>query len=67
MTRPMIVGVLPTIVTLTCTIVPTPVSSVLRPEPGTSRMQLRKTREGAAIRSTKRSDSIARRIIAKFN
>ena len=53
-------------VTLTDTSVPTPVSIVLSPEPDTSRMQLRKTRKGASIKSTKRSDSITRRIIAKF-
>ena len=55
-----------TTVTLTDTSVPTRVSSVLSPEPGTSIMQLRKTREGAAIKSTKRSDRITRIIIAKF-
>ena len=55
-----------TTVTLTDTSVPTPVSSVLSPIPGTSKMQPKMTPKAAVIKNTKRSDSIMRRIIAKI-
>ena len=55
-----------TTVTLTDTSVPTPVSSVLRPEPGTSRTKPKRTPEAAVIKNTKRSGNITRRIIAKI-
>ena len=55
-----------TTVTLTDTSVPTPFSSVLRPEPGTSRMQPKRTPEAAVIKNIKRSDNIRRLIIAQI-
>ena len=48
------------------TSVPTPVSSVLIPIPGTSRMQPTRTPEAVVIKNTRRSDNIMRLIIAKF-
>ena len=55
-----------TTVTLTDTSVPTPVSSVLSPIPGTSIMQPKRTLEAAVIKNTKISDNKRRLIIAKF-
>ena len=55
-----------TTITLTDTSVPTPVSSVLSPIPGTSRIQPKRTPEAAVIKNTERSDNITRRIIAKI-
>ena len=49
-----------TTVTLTDTSVPTPVSSVLSPIPGTSRMQQKRTPEAVVIKNTGRSDNIRR-------
>ena len=53
-----------TTVTLTETSVPTPVSSVLSPIPGTSRMQQKRTPEVVVTNNTRRSDNIRRLIIA---
>ena len=55
-----------TAVTLTGTIVPTPVSSVLSPILGTSRMQQKRIPEAVAINNTRRNDDIRRLIIAKI-
>ena len=55
-----------TTVTLTGISVPTPVSSVLSPEPGTSRMRPKRTPDAAVIKNTKRSDNITRKILAKI-
>ena len=56
-----------TTVTPTGTSVPTPVSSVLSPIPGTSRIQPKRTPEAVVIKNTIRSDNIRRLIIAKYN
>ena len=45
---------------------PTPVSSVLSPIPGTSRMQQKRTPEAVVIKNTRRIDNIRRWIIAKI-
>ena len=55
-----------TTVTLTDTSFSTPVSSVLSPIPGTSRMQPKRTPEAVVIKNTRRSDNIRRIIIAKI-
>ena len=55
-----------TTVTLTDTSVPTPVSSVLIPIPGTSIMQPKRKPEVAVIKNKKRSYNIRRSIIAKI-
>ena len=54
-----------TTVTLTDTSFPTPVSSVLSPIPGTSRMQPKRTTEAEVINNTRKIENIRRLIIAK--
>ena len=54
-----------TTATLTDTSAPTPVSSVLSPQPDTSKMQQISIPEGFRTRITIRNDSITRKIIAQ--